>query len=1381
MTRICYLTCIAFLFNVLSLSAQSTSWKGTVSANWSVAGNWTNGVPDASKDVVIGDASFTGAFQPKVNAVGYCKSITIGASATISLTLTRHLYVSGDFTIATNGTVLHPGSTLFLTGNWVNNGSYSNSATAARVIFNGVAQSIGGSNITTFRTVTINAGSTVTLLNNVRMDSASSVLTVNGTINPGTAPGYKLSTTGVNKINGTGKLLIYGNTFADNFSFSGTTTFYAGATAEYAAMGDQVISSAYSYSTLLLSGSGTKSLTANLPLLYGKNAANGIIQVQNCTFDMGTFTANRQTNAAGGTLSVGNGATLRLSGTNNFPLNFNTRSLAANSLVAYYGADQTISGQTYGNLTITGGGTKTAASAVSVQGTFLLQNGTWSTGATTVTHSFAGDFNMTGGSISGTNATYQFNGTTNQSLSVLSSLPKVTLNKAGGSLLLQSDLTVTGTLSFTLGKIQTGTNYVIIPSTATITGAADNTGWVNGNMRMQFAGGSAVSKTLTIGTATAYNPATLAFASVTVAGNVTGYVNGSDHAEIAYSGIDDAKNVNVNWTLTNESVTFTTVDISFGWSAADLDAGANTAIFKTGLYNGSAWTLNTVSNLTATSIKATGLSSLGQFAAGERLFTATWNGNNLTANWFDPKNWHGGIPQSDMDVVIPSGISGGRLYPVVNTGTSVTKDITVEAGASLQVTGATIQIGGAIANDGTFDVSDATVELNGSAPQTIADGAFTGYKIKNLIISNDVSLNSVDSITGTLSIADGKTFNTNDNLTLRSTANGTARLAALPVDGSGNATAYINGSVNIERYIPARKAWRLLSVPIANGNDVTINDAWQEGASASSFGPSDPNPGYGVHITGGTLANGFDQSLTNSPSMKVYNTATGTFTGLPATPGTFAAIGNYTGYFVYIRGDRSIDPMQGNNAAVTPTTLRVRGTVKTGKQTFNVNATGFTVFGNPYPSAINFATLTRTNVKNTFYIWDPKLAGSQGLGGYVTASWNSGTNSYDFTTSVSPVSQYIPSGEAVLIESADGINPGTLEVNETDKTSLGSDDLFGRRTTASNQLSITLKENNNNEYNLIDAALVTFDARYSRSIEAADARKLPMEHTSVGISCEGKTLAIERRPLPEKSDRIQLQLDQLNPGEYVLSVQPTWSHPTIHTAFIVDRYANNQTPMELNAAGATDLTFTVTADASSKAADRFSIVFDAPVLQPFSFKRVNANASSNNVDVHWEVAHPEQVTGYRIERRLDPKQSFVSIRTESAGAKANSLQTSDLLPMNWNQADYRVVATLTNGQTVTSTERRVIRTILLGPAVTVMPNPVTTFTLQFQTTDVPVGPYKLKITNASGVVIDQETVRVNNQTSSTFRYSLPATMAPGVYEISLMGEGVTISSSFIKQ
>ena len=171
---------------------------------------------------------------------------------------------------------------------------------------------------------------------------------------------------------------------------------------------------------------------------------------------------------------------------------------------------------------------------------------------------------------------------------------------------------------------------------------------------------------------------------------------------------------------------------------------------------------------------------------------------------------------------------------------------------------------------------------------------FYNNKIKNLTISNNVTLADTDSITGTLTISDGKTFSTNDNLVLKSDANGTANIAPLTVDGSGNATSFIEGNVSIERYIPARKAWRLLSAPVKSSTSSTICGAWQEGSYGTSFAPN-PNPHYGVHITGGTILNGFDQSPTNQTSIKYYNNSTNAFTALPSTPGTLTSISSYNG------------------------------------------------------------------------------------------------------------------------------------------------------------------------------------------------------------------------------------------------------------------------------------------------------------------------------------------------------------------------------------------------------------------------------------------------------------------------------------------------------
>ena len=67
------------------------------------------------------------------------------------------------------------------------------------------------------------------------------------------------------------------------------------------------------------------------------------------------FSANRS--SAGGTLTVSNGATLSIGGTNGFPSNYNTVTLGATSTVIYAGSNQTVSNRSYGHLTLNGSGT----------------------------------------------------------------------------------------------------------------------------------------------------------------------------------------------------------------------------------------------------------------------------------------------------------------------------------------------------------------------------------------------------------------------------------------------------------------------------------------------------------------------------------------------------------------------------------------------------------------------------------------------------------------------------------------------------------------------------------------------------------------------------------------------------------------------------------------------------------------------------------------------------------------------------------------------------------------------------------------------------------------------------------------------------------------
>ena len=64
-----YLLILYVLFFTIAAKSgfSQTHWKGTSNTNWNNPSNWTGVVPTSTTDVVIGDASFTGSYQPTVN------------------------------------------------------------------------------------------------------------------------------------------------------------------------------------------------------------------------------------------------------------------------------------------------------------------------------------------------------------------------------------------------------------------------------------------------------------------------------------------------------------------------------------------------------------------------------------------------------------------------------------------------------------------------------------------------------------------------------------------------------------------------------------------------------------------------------------------------------------------------------------------------------------------------------------------------------------------------------------------------------------------------------------------------------------------------------------------------------------------------------------------------------------------------------------------------------------------------------------------------------------------------------------------------------------------------------------------------------------------
>ena len=268
----------------------------------------------------------------------------------------------------------------------------------------------------------------------------------------------------------------------------------------------------------------------------------------------------------------------------------------------------------------------------------------------------------------------------------------------------------------------------------------------------------------------------------------------------------------------------------------------------------------------------------------------------------------------------------------------------------------------ALKNNGTFTAGTSTVNFSGhhDTLKSYISGSSTTV-FNNLSVSKTaygLALKSPVVIKNVLALNYGNLY-TDSNLTLRSNQQLTARVAAV---AAGSA---ILGKTNVERYIPARRAWRLLTAPVTHSN--TIFTSWQNSGVYT--------PGSGLIITGpspgGSAGNGLDISGQNNVSMKRFNYSTQQFisilnTKVAVSPGSNGTADN-TGYLIFVRGDRN--PANTAPGVVNITTITSIGSLQTGTQTFMASADTskkYTLIGNPYASPVDFNLLTRVNLKKRF-------------------------------------------------------------------------------------------------------------------------------------------------------------------------------------------------------------------------------------------------------------------------------------------------------------------------------------------------------------------------------------------------------------------------------
>ncbi len=174
---------------------SSGTWLGTTNTNWFTASNWCGGVPTSATDVFIS----SGGNQPNIAASGaVCHNITIGAGATLSIT--------GTFTLT-------------VSGNWTKTGTFT--AGTSTVDFNGSGgASIGASN---FNNITFSGSGTKT---------ATGILTIGGNVsitNNFTAGSFIHTVAGnwanTGNFTSTGSTVTFNGTSSQAMSGASTTTF----------------------------------------------------------------------------------------------------------------------------------------------------------------------------------------------------------------------------------------------------------------------------------------------------------------------------------------------------------------------------------------------------------------------------------------------------------------------------------------------------------------------------------------------------------------------------------------------------------------------------------------------------------------------------------------------------------------------------------------------------------------------------------------------------------------------------------------------------------------------------------------------------------------------------------------------------------------------------------------------------------------------------------------------------------------------------------------------------------------------------------------------------------------------------------------------------
>ena len=1089
------LALLGLISNAKGATFTFVSGDPSVKTNWSpVPVNFTT-----NGQTFIINSSTTLAANWTVSGVGSVIQVGDGATA-VNFTIATGLIVTGTINVTTDGTLtiastasatkptlgtLSPGSTInysAIVAQTVLDAPYDNlilSGSGTKSLANTISSSVTNSltinsgvifQLSTTNTLTLTLNGTLSGTGTLKGGNASN-LSIGGsgnfgTIIPSTSP-LTINNLVINRA-GLGSVTLGGNITArtscnfsngvvdlngNTLSLGGTLTFPAASsngtitgsatsnitiTATTITNSLNMTSGAQTLNNLTLNATAGQTLTLGNDLTVSGAYAQtkGIVNLNDKTLTLNGTSATFATTAANGTTTGSTNSNLLVSATTIGGTLFMTMgSQTLNNLTLNSPAAQALTLGT--GLTVNGAFTQTSG-IIKLNGQILTLNGavTFPAASTngTITGTVASDLIINATSI-----------TNNLFMTAAGiTLRNLTLNCAGQTVTLGSNLTVGGAFTQTNGILNVNGNTLTLSGTIIFPAASTN-GTITGSAasNISITATSITNDLYMTSAAQTLNNLTLnatAGQTLTLGSDLT--VGG------AYTQTKGIVNINGN-TLTL----------------------SGTATFATTVANGTT-TGSTTSNLLISATTIT--NSLFMTVGSQTLNNLTLNSPGKTLTLGTPLTVSGAYTQTNgivklnaqtltltgvvtFPAALANGtITGSNTSNLSISATSITNTLFFTAAAlalnnfTVNSAGQTLTLGTALTLTGTFTHSNGIIDLNGQTltcngpmvfPTSAASGSFTGSSSSILSIATPAggaitnsmymtqtnsSTNSLKNVTlnrtgATLTLGNqlnligalvptAGTFASAGNLTLVATS---ATVTAYI--GTIGATASVTGNVTVQAYeAGGTTGWTLMGSPGLTGR--TMND-WSNNFFVTC--PSCPDGDGSAQNSGSTFT-----------SIDAYSETAG---GLMSAAPRYISISSSTdpinvgqGYWVYLGNGASTttDIVLSMTGAVNQGNVSLPLTITNSGGGTNATDHGYNLLANPYPAPISWALLRAGNAKvsATMYVYNPDL------NGYATYISTSGVSSPAIGSG--GIGDKIPAGQGFYVKISAAT---TLTAKETNK------------------------------------------------------------------------------------------------------------------------------------------------------------------------------------------------------------------------------------------------------------------------------------------------------------------------------------------------------------